>query len=98
MPNLTENEIKALKMCLNYNNRASQLSDNYSNAGAEDFALMLFKGNMQAAGGLITSLTAKGMGDMDDDGADSVDIFWLSEYGVNTIFDILEAEAELENF
>jgi len=89
MVNLTENEIKALKMCLNYNDRASQLSDNYSNAGAEDFALMLFNGNMQAAGGLITSLTSKGMGDVDNDDAD---IFWLSEKGVNTIFDILEAE------
>jgi len=98
MPTLTENETKALKMCLNYNSRSGQLSDNFSNAGAEDFALMLFNGNMQAAGGLITSLTAKGMGDIDDSEADDVNIFWLSEYGVNTIFDILEAEAELENF
>ena len=84
---LTKNETKAIQMCLNYNNRASQLSDNYSNAGAEDFANMLFNGNLQAAGGLITSLTNKGMGDMDTEG---YDIFWLSETAVNLIFNMLD--------
>ncbi|MCK5018233.1 MAG: hypothetical protein KAS32_14345 [Candidatus Peribacteraceae bacterium] len=82
---LTDNEIEALKLCLNYADRESQLNDNYSNAGSEEFA-GIFDGNKHAAGGLITSLAEKGMGNMDEED----DIFWLSDEGVNTIFDIIE--------
>ncbi len=85
---LTKNEVEALKICLNYETREAQLEDNYSNGGAQEFAVELFDGNMKAAGGLITSLQEKGMGVMDEED----DIFWLSEEGVNTIFDILEGK------
>ena len=85
---LTENEIKALKLCLNYEDRESQLSDNYSNGGPEEFAAAIFNGNLHAAGGLISSLEKKGLGVMDTED----DIFWLTEKGVNTIFDIIENE------
>lgn len=92
MTTLTNNEIKALKLCLNYDDREAQLSDNYSNAGVDEFAANLFNGNKQAAGGLITSLNSKGLGDHDDEDG----IFWLSEKGVHTICDIIEKEAAPE--
>jgi len=96
---LTDNEIAALKICLNYDDREAQLEDNFSNGGPREFADQIFDGNLRAAGGLITSLQQKGLGDLDDRtgegwGHQPVDmhIFWLSELGVNTIFDIIEAE------
>ncbi len=85
---LTENEIKALKMCVNYNTRDEQFSDNFSNAGTHEFS-RLFNGNMKAAGGLISSLVKKDLGYMDDEG---YDIFWLSDTGIDTVFDILEKD------
>jgi len=88
MTSLTNNEIKALKMCLNYEDRESQKDDNMSNAGIEEFAT-LFNGNRNAAGGLVSSLEKKGLGFIDDE---EWDIFWLSEDGINTIFDIIEEE------
>ena len=86
---LTANEIVALKACLNYDNRESQLSDNYSNAGAAEFRAEL-KWNKNQVAALIGSLEDKGMGSMDGDD----DIFWLSELGVNTIFDLIETEKQ----
>jgi len=83
---LTENEVAALEICLNYDDRESQLSDNYSNGGATEFADELFNGNKQAAGGLIASLTLKGMGGIDEDD----DIFWLSEDAIHVIFDLID--------
>ncbi len=83
---LTANEIDALEVCLNYDTREGQLSDNYSNAGAAEIAAACGI-SKRAAGGVITSLQKKGLGMMDDEGDD---IFWLSEKGVNTIFDYIE--------
>ena len=88
---LTENEIVALKACLNYDDRETQKIDNYSNAGAEEFRAELNWSNHQVAG-LISSLEAKGMGDMDEQD----DIFWLSDLGIDTIFDIIDSEKESE--
>ena len=99
--NLTTNEIAALKLCLNSNTREGQLDDNFSNGGSEEFAT-LFEGSkksrLQAAGGLISSLEKKGLGDQDsDNNGNPGDIFWLSEFGVNTIFDIIEKENDMTN-
>lgn len=84
---LTENEILALKICLNYDNREGQLSDNFSNGDMDEFCAQL-GWNKHQVSALMGSLEAKGMGFYDADD----DLFWLSEHGVHTIFDIIEAE------
>lgn len=88
MTNLTANEITAMKACLNYSTRAEQLSDNYSNGGHAEFKAALGWNDNQVAA-LIGSLEAKGMGDGDDNEGNG-HIFWLSEKGVNAIFDLIE--------
>lgn len=85
--NLTEKEIQFLLLCLNYETIEEQLADNYSNAGIDD-AMDLFaehdakKTRRQAAGGLITSLTNKGLGSLDIE----CDVFCLYELGVQAAF------------
>lgn len=88
--NLTANEIAALKVCLNYDNRADQHSDNYSNGGHSEFKAELGWNDKQVSA-LIGSLEAKGMG-YGDDNEGNGHIFWLSDLGIDTIFDIIEAE------
>ena len=90
---LTENEMKAVKVCLNYNNRDAQLNDNYSNGGVEEFKLEL-GWNDQQIGGLISSMAEKGIGYMDNKYANA--IFWLTEDGVNAYFDQLENDLLLK--
>ena len=87
---LTANEITALKVCLNYDNREDQLSDNFSNGGHTEFKQALGWNNKQVSA-LIGSLEGKGLGDGDDNDGNG-HIFWLSDLGVNTIFDIIDAE------
>lgn len=93
--NLTENEVLALKACLNYDDRESQLSDNMSNAGAAEF-MELLGWDAQQVGGLMSSLIEKGLADVADDliayGEPGADLLWLTEAGVNAIFDIIEQE------
>lgn len=97
MTTLTTNEITAMKVCLNYDNRKDQLNDNYSNGGPAEFMDAL-GWNAQQVGGLMTSLTEKGMGYCEDNsntvwlGPPPPVTFWLTEAGVNTIFDIIEQE------
>ena len=82
---LTEKEKAFLKLCLNYSRIESQLGDNYSNGGIAE-AMHLFEGTKQykrqAAGGLLASLTKKGMGELDT----NFDQFDLSERGVYAAF------------
>lgn len=94
---LTQNEALALYACLNYDDREAQLSDNYSNGGTAEF-MALLGWNAQQVGGLITSLTEKGMGCADDAGVngEAVDVFWLTVDGVNAIFDYIEANGTPE--
>lgn len=81
---LTEKEKAFLKICLNYRDLETQLEDNYSNGGIDE-AMDLFEGTKQykrqAAGGLLTSLTKKGMGELWDN-----DQFALSDRGVYAAF------------
>lgn len=84
--NLTANEIAALELTLNYNDREVQKSDNYSNAGIEEFASEIFEGNLHAAAGLVSSLEKKGLGVNEDDD----ELFWLSDAGIDAIFDVIE--------
>ena len=85
----TENELRAVKVCLNYNDRESQICDNYSNGGVEEFKLEL-DWNDQQVGGLISSMTEKGIGYIDNEESDG--IFWLTEDGINAYFDQLEKQ------
>jgi hypothetical protein len=86
---LTENEIAAVKMTLNYDDRANQHADNYSNAGMDEMTAELGWNKHQVAA-LMGSLEAKGIGSYDEDD----DLFWLTSFGVDTIFDIIDAEQQ----
>ena len=90
MTHLTENEFKALQMTLNYEDRESQHSDNFSNAGIDEISSGLFNGNRKAAGGLVTSLMEKGLAFYDKE--DDVDLLWLTEKGVDVVFDAIEGK------
>ena len=85
---LTANEFAALELCLNYGDRASQLSDNYSVGGQREFMSSL-KINRHQAAQLIGSLEAKGLG-WSDDNEGNGNIFWLSDAAVNLVFDVIE--------
>lgn len=99
---ITENERAMLSLCLNYDSRETQLSDNYSN-GIVRHAHELM-GSKEAGAGLIGSLVKKGLVlDPAEHGTDPNDAFmgykpwppeenivWLTDVGVNVIFDIIE--------
>ena len=95
----TDNEIRAMKMCLNYDNREDMLSDPFSDVGPTDIAAE-FGWNMHRVGGLIASLENKGVAWLDNRDGDAgmkncdtdMHILWLTEKGVNEIFDIIEKE------
>ena len=87
---LTDNEIIALKACLNYKSRQAQLDDNFSNGGHKEFKDALGWNDKQVSA-LIGSLESKGLGWGDKNDGNG-HIFWLTEKGVNVIFDIIEAE------
>ena len=89
MTNLTDLEIAAMKICLNYDNRQTQLDDNYSNGGHREFMSGL-KINRHASAALCGSLETKGMA-WNDDNEGNGHILWLTDEGVNVIFDIMEA-------
>jgi hypothetical protein len=106
---LTEAEFQALKACLNYDDRESQLEDNFSNGGPTEFAQVL-GWDLHQVGGLIASLTSKGLGGLDDRSEEmmtdengrlypknkvpaELHIFWLSDEGVHAVFDEIEARS-----
>ena len=89
MTAITANEFKAMKTCLNYKTREAQLEDNFSNGGMPEFMAVLSWNSAQAAG-LISSLEQKGMGW--SEGKGSKHVFWLTELGVNTLFDLMDCE------
>ena len=80
---LTDNEAKVLNLCLNYDDRGSQICDNYSNGDLKDAQRVA--GGKHEGAGLIGSLVKKGL--IDDPASDEQQIIWLTELGVNTIFD-----------
>ncbi len=84
---LTENEIKAIKLTLNYNDRESQLSDNFSNAGMDEM-MEEFNWTRHQVAALMGSLEKKRLGFYDSEDG----LFWLTEKGVVTIFNIIDAE------
>lgn len=85
--NLTTREVAILEAILNYEDRGSQLSDNFSNCDLED-AHRICGGKHEAAG-VMGSLVKKGLiyAAFEEDS----DLLWLTIDGVNTIFDNIEA-------
>lgn len=86
---ITLNELIALASCLNYDNRESQHSDNYSNGGHDEFKAVLSWDDKQVAA-LIGSMEQKGLGSGDDNDGNG-HIFWLTDFGVDVIFDAIDA-------
>ena len=86
---LTALEVQVLDYCLNYQDRESQLNDNYSNCDLSD-AHKICGGKHEAAG-VIGSLCKKGL--VYDPASDEDSIIWLTEDGVNAIFDNKEVAA-----
>lgn len=76
---LTNNERVFLMKVINELSPENQIMDNFSNGGMEEATQVM--GSKHAAAGLIGSLTAKGVGDMDGD------LFWLNE---DKIFEVYE--------
>lgn len=100
---LTQNEIAAMKMCLNYtDDRECQRGDNHSDATPADIGIAL-GWNKQQVGGILASLIQKGMVWVDDrsgeadpvvrNNPDFHVVYLTDELGVDTIFDIIEQEA-----
>lgn len=83
---LTNNEKAFLKLTLNYDDAEAQEGDNYSNAGMQEATTLM--GSKHAGAGLIGSLTAKGVGSMDDEGDD---LFFIKDAMVRPVFTALEA-------
>ncbi|MFA5510805.1 MAG: DUF3489 domain-containing protein [Candidatus Kapaibacterium sp.] len=95
--NVTDAEFIALQTCLNYDNRESQLSDNYSNGGHDAFKKAL-GWNDQAVAALIGSLESKGLAYSDNEGVNGnkFNTVWLTEKGVNVVFDLIDAGRKAE--
>src|SRR5690625_7914163 len=81
---LTEIEATILRTCLNYNDRESQLDDNFSNGGIEEFEAALPDLNRNQIGAHMTNLIKRGY--ITEPDPESRGIVWISEDGVNAIF------------
>ena len=91
--NITDREAALLEAALNYEDRAGQLDDNYSNLDLSGAQRII--GNKHEADGVIGSLAKKGLAYVDeDDHYDPGDpIIWLTEAGVHAIYDLIEGRA-----
>lgn len=86
---ITEAEFVAMYECLNYSKRENQLEDNYSNGSLEVFMDALGWGK-NAVAALIGSLEKKGLVESENERGDGENCVWLTEKGVNLVFDELE--------
>lgn len=95
--NVTDAEFIALQTCLNYDTREAQLSDNYSNGDHAAFKKAL-GWNDQAVAALIGSLESKGLVYSDNEGVNGnkFNTVWLTEKGVNVVFDLIDAGRKAE--
>src|SRR5690625_7662447 len=85
---LTEIEATILRTCLNYNDRESQLDDNFSNGGIEEFEAALPDLNRNQIGAHMTNLIKRGY--ITEPDPESRGIVWTSEDGVHAILAHLE--------
>lgn len=104
---ITDNEAQMLRACLNYEDRESQLDDNYSNGEVKDAHQIM--GSKEAGSGLLGSLRAKDLildpathgtpkanGQEPSAWAADENIVWLTEKGVNALFDYIEENPTTE--
>ena len=103
MTTLTQNEIAAMKLCINATyDREVQRGDNHSDATPHTIAKE-FGWTMQQVGGLLSSLEQKGMVWVDDRSGEADPVvrnnpkfhvvYLTDEIGIDAIFDIIEQEA-----
>ena len=92
--NVTNAEFVALRACLNYDSREAQLSDNFSNGGHEAFKEALGWDD-QAVAALIGSLESKGLVHSENEDGNGNTV-WLTESGVNAVFDQIDAGRKAE--
>lgn len=103
MQTITKNEAELLNLALHYDSRENQLSDNYSRATVADAHRIM--GSQEAGAGLIGSLVKKGLvldpaehggdpnpSDTPDRWPAEQNMIWLTQAGVNAIFDWREEE------
>ena len=94
---ITENEFKALQTCLLHFDREDQKDENISEGGMAEFMSVLGWNSRQVAG-LISSMEQKGFGEMEHHNTrgDNMkhDIFWLSDHGIDAVFDVIEGKIE----
>ena len=99
---LTQNEIAAMKLCINYtDDREVQRGDNHSDATPADIGIAL-GWNRQQVGGVLASLIQKNMVWVDDrsgeadpvvrNNPDFHVVYLTDEIGIDAIFDIIEQE------
>ncbi len=86
---LTTLEAALLTKCLNYDTREDQMQDNYTNADLSD-AYNICGGKHEAAG-VIGSLSKKGL--IHDLDAEDGSMIWLTDNGINAIFNYKEVTA-----
>lgn len=85
---LTSHEAAILEASLNYDNRQCQHEDNYSVCGLEE-ARDATGLNSHGVAGVLGSLEKKGLATYVEDD----DLVWLSQKGVDAIFDVIESRA-----
>tara|TARA_R110002020_G_scaffold375900_1_gene587084 strand:- start:123 stop:428 length:306 start_codon:yes stop_codon:yes gene_type:complete len=90
---LTENEIKVLNHCLNYDDdREAQLSDNWSDISPSDI-MKDFKWSKEKVGGVISSLEKKELAWSEPESNKYGYVpatLWLTDNGVNAIYNYKE--------
>ena len=86
--NLTNPQINAMLATLNYQDRDSQKADNYSNAGTDELAAQGWTPSLITR--TFIELTDLGLASYDD-GSDQLS---LTDLGIDTIFDYLDAQKE----
>lgn len=91
--NITEKEIKVMKLCLNYDNRYDQLDDNFSNVGPKNI-MDILSWSKEQVGGVISSLEKKELVYSEPEEQSPISYqgslpatLWLTEKGINVYFD-----------
>ena len=91
--NITEKEIKVMKLCLNYDNRYDQLDDNFSDVGPKNI-MDILSWSKEQVGGVISSLEKKELVYSEPEQQSPIpyqtplpSTLWLTEKGINVYFD-----------
>ena len=91
---LTTREAAMLDAALNYETREDQHEDNYSNLCLSDSYDIC--GGKHEAAGVVGSLTTKGLVYIEDEDRDDDPTIWLTDEGVDAIFDYIFRNAAMQ--